>query len=360
MSEPVVPLQASLRDAVEVLERTRRMIVAVLGPERQLEGVLSDGDVRRALLRGIGLDAPVRVAMTVRPVVAGADLSPDDVAHVLRVRGVAAMPLVDEAGRFVRIATNLDQAGERREWTGGQGFAAAVIMAGGEGRRLRPLTNDRPKPMIEIGGVPLLERQVRAMVAGGLTRIFISTNYLGYVIEDHFGDGSEFGAEIAYLRETRKLGTAGALSLMPRRPEGPLLVINGDVLTTIDFGHMLAYHRETQAFASVAAIVYRVEIPFGVLRLDGHFASAIEEKPSEKFLCNAGVYVLSPEAYDTVPPETEINMTDIIARGIAERRKVAVFPLHEYWSDIGNHSDLASALRDFGPDPSGLPGSTTP
>jgi NDP-sugar pyrophosphorylase family protein len=241
-----------------------------------------------------------------------------------------------------------DFTGAQPRWRGGQGFGAAVIMAGGEGRRLLPITLDRPKPMIDIGGVPLLERQVRAMVASGLTRIYIATNYLGHVIEDHFGDGSEFGARIEYLREPRKLGTAGALSLLPEAPQAPILVINGDVLTTADFGKLLDYHRETKAFITVAAIVHRMVIPFGVLRLDGHRAVAIEEKPSENYLCNAGMYVLEPESIGLVAPETHIDMTEVVNSAISGARRVSVFPIHEYWADIGSPGDLKQVLQEFG------------
>lgn len=202
--------------------------------------------------------------------------------------------------------------------------------------------------MINIGGVPLLERQVRAMVACGLRRIFISTNYLGHVIEDHFGDGREFGADIHYLREATQLGTAGALSLLPRTPDGPVLVINGDVLTTSDFGKLLAFHVETGAEITVAAMIYRVDIPFGVLQVDGYRAVGIEEKPSQGFLCNAGIYVLGPEAMRAVPAGVRVDMTGVIETAIARDAAVSVFPVHEFWTDIGTPRDLEQALAEFG------------
>jgi NDP-sugar pyrophosphorylase family protein len=201
--------------------------------------------------------------------------------------------------------------------------------------------------MIDIGGVPLLERQVRAMVACGLRRIYISTNYLGHVIENHFEDGRGFGAEIRYLRETTKLGTAGALSLLPDVPQGPVLVINGDVLTTSDFGKLLAFHQETGAEVTIAAMIYRVVIPFGVLHVDGHRVAGIEEKPSQGFLCNAGIYVFSPEAVRSVPVGVQVDMPSVIERMIARRAAVSVFPIHEFWTDIGTPNDLELALAEF-------------
>jgi dTDP-glucose pyrophosphorylase len=347
MSEPILQANATLRDAVRVIEQTRRLIVAVVDADGRLLGILSDGDIRRAILAGQALDGPAAAAMTRDPILAQAS-HPEEWFAIMRERGVGAVPVVDEAGRFVRIVEVYDFTGAQPQWTGGQRFGAAVIMAGGEGRRLLPITLDRPKPMIDIGGVPLLERQVRAMVASGLTRIYIATNYLGHVIENHFGDGSEFGAHIEYLREPRKLGTAGALSLLPEAPKAPILVINGDVLTTANFGKLLDYHRETKAFITVAAIVHRMVIPFGVLRLDGHRAIAIEEKPSESYLCNAGMYVLEPEGVGLVAPETHIDMTEVVNRAIFDARQVSVFPIHEYWADIGSPGDLKQVLQEFG------------
>jgi dTDP-glucose pyrophosphorylase len=349
MIEPILRRNASLRDAVELLERSRRLIVAVCDDDGRLLGVMSDGDVRRALLAGKALDSPAADAMSRHPIVGSASASLDEIRHLMRVRGVAAIPLVDEAFRFSRVVTALD-ADEEAPHHGGEAYSAAVIMAGGEGRRLRPLTNDRPKPMIEIGGVPLLERQVRAMARAGLRRIYIATNYLGHMIEEHFGDGSAFGVPISYLREDEKLGTAGALSLLPEQPAGPLLVVNGDVLTTCDFGRLLAYHGEAQASVTVAAIVYRVDIPFGVLRLEEARVRGIEEKPSESFLCNAGMYVLGPDALSLVPASREFNMTDLIHAALAEGRPVTAFPIHEYWSDIGSPGDLDRALKVFAQD----------
>ena len=349
MSDPVLPPDATLRDAIAAIEHTRCFIAVVVAKDGKLLGILSDGDIRRTLLIGKSLESPAADAMTRAPLTASSELDKGEVLDFLLTRGVAAAPVVDRSGRFVRVAQIHDFHVVDPVPAGGGGYAAAVIMAGGEGRRLRPLTLDRPKPMVEIGGVPLLELQVRTIVRSGLRRIFISTNYLGHVIEDHFGDGSGFGAEIAYLRESQKLGTAGALSLLPYRPDGPILVINGDVLTRSDFGRFLSYHHESSGFVTVAAVVYRVDIPFGVLRLDGHCAVGLEEKPSQSFLCNAGMYVLSPDALDLVPKDTSFDMTDVIAEVIAAGRRVPVFPIHEYWTDIGSPSDLERAVAEFGP-----------
>lgn len=347
MIEPVLQADASLRDAVQVIEKTRRFIAVVVDDEGKLLGTISDGDIRRAMLAGIGLDGPAAKAMNRRPITADSGFSNDRLLHTMVAKGVAALPVVDGDGCFKRVVQPRDFDLDDGARSGGEGYAAAVIMAGGEGLRLMPLTADQPKPMMTVGGVPLLERQVRSMVQVGLRRIYIATNYLGHLIERHFGDGAAFGAEVRYLRESRKLGTAGALSLAPRGLNAPILVVNGDVLTTSDYGNLLSYHEENKAFITVSAIEHHVEIPFGVINIESARATAIEEKPSQRFLCNAGIYVLSPEAMESIPPDATVDMTELIQMGINQGRVVAVFPIHEYWADIGNHSDLERARREF-------------
>jgi dTDP-glucose pyrophosphorylase len=348
MTEAKVARNASIRDAIAAIERTRRFIVAVVDDESRLLGVVSDGDIRRAILQGQTVDSPITGAMSVDPIVASDKATNEELLHLMLTKGVAAVPVVDRTGRLTRIVQVTDFRGRELPTIRAEGFWGAVIMAGGEGRRLRPLTADLPKPMIEVGGVPLLERQIRALVECGITRIFIATNYLGHLIEDHFGDGSEFGARIQYLREDVKLGTAGALSLLPEDPVGPLLVLNGDVITSSDYGKLLAYHNEQKALITMAAIEYRVEIPFGVVQVQDMHAIAIEEKPSQRFLCNAGIYALSPSVLAFIPAGQPCNMTSVIERTIASGRTVSVFPLHEYWTDIGDPHDLERAQRVFG------------
>jgi dTDP-glucose pyrophosphorylase len=348
MTEAKIRENASIRDAIAAIERARRFIAAVVDDENRLLGVVSDGDIRRAILRGQTVDSPIVGVMSVHPIIGSDKATNEELLHLMLTKGVAAVPVVDRIGRLTRIVQITDFRGRELPTTRAEGFWAAVIMAGGEGQRLRPLTAELPKPMISVGGVPLLERQVRALVECGIVRVFIATNYLGHVIEDHFGDGSEFGARIQYLREEIKLGTAGALSLLPERALGPLLVLNGDVITSSDYGKLLAYHNEQQALITMAAIEYRVEIPFGVVHMKDTHAIAIEEKPSQRFLCNAGIYALAPSVLALIPAGQPCDMTSVIEQTIASGATVSVFPLHEYWTDIGNPHDLERAQRDFG------------
>ena len=347
MSEQPLNTRALLRDAVQAIEASVRRIAVVVSDDGRVAGTLTDGDVRRCLLAGGSLDTPVSAAMNARPVTAP-EASPDGyILDLLRRWNIMALPLVDARGAFVRLVHLRDLAAADEPPAGPSGFELAVIMAGGEGRRLRPLTGDIPKPMVAIGGIPLLERQVRLLAAAGVRRIQIAVNYLSHVIEDHFSAGEGFGVAIDYLRERTKLGTAGALSLLPERPTATFLLINGDVLTTSDFGSLYQYHRDHAAVVTVSAVQYVVDVPYGVIRTDGPYVAGLEEKPSQRLLCNAGIYALSPEALDFVPAGRAYDMTQLIGDCLAHRKAVAVFPVHEYWTDIGTPADLEKAQRLF-------------
>lgn len=343
---PLYP-NALLSDVVRTIENSRRRIAVVVSSDGGLLGTLTDGDVRRCLLAGGTLQTPAVEAMNRNPITAKAG-SPNGYLMDLMKRGnVMSIPIVSNEGNFVRIIHLNDLDLEEEEISKETGFEIAVIMAGGEGKRLRPVTKTIPKPMIKICGTPLIERQVLRLAKAGIHKVYISINYLSQIIEDHFGDGSAFGIRIGYLHEKKKLGTAGALSLLPERLRRPIIVINGDILTTSDFISLYAYHKDNEADVTVAAVDYRVSIPYGVIRVDGSSVTGLEEKPSQRFLCNAGIYAMSPDTIDLIPAETYYNMTDLIRDSLANNLEIAVFPVHEYWSDIGTHDDLKKARAVF-------------
>lgn len=347
MNEKPLAADARLVDAVRAIELSRRRLAVVVSEDGRLLGTLTDGDIRRCLLAGGTLETPVAGAMNADPVTA-LEGSPDGYLLDLMRRGnILALPLVDERGRYQRLVhvTDVDQ---RETWnSGAPTFAFAVIMAGGEGIRLRPLTEAIPKPMVDVGGMPLLERQVQRLADAGVRRAYIAVNYLSGIIEDHFEDGRDFGIEIAYIREREKLGTAGALSLLPEKPAAPIIVMNGDILTTSDFLSLFEFHEAHEASVTVAAVDYHVNIPYGVVRSDGPYVRQIEEKPAQRFLCNAGIYAVSARALDHLPQGGHCNMTDLVDACLRAEQKVAVFPVHEYWSDIGTPDDLEKARALF-------------
>ncbi len=337
---------APLFDAVRVIEASHRRIAVVVSENGELLGTLTDGDVRRCLLAGGNLQTPVAEAMNPKPIRATGHSTDGHLLELMRRGGILAIPLVDHTGRFLRLVHLTDLSPER-EIDLSSSFAFAVIMAGGEGRRLRPITEKIPKPMVDIGGVPLLERQIERLAKVGLKRIYISVNYLGSLIEDYFGDGSNFGVEVHYLREQEKLGTGGSLTILPEIPTAPIVVMNGDVLTTFDFTSLYEFHCANSVDITVAAVEYLVNVPFGVVQNRGAYVTGLVEKPTQRFLCNAGIYVLSPLVLEQLPLAGAFNMTDLIDRFIASGKPVGVFPVHEYWSDIGTPADLEKARSLF-------------
>ena len=351
MTERALQPNAQLVEAVRAIEASRRRIAVVVDGDRRVVGTLTDGDIRRCLLMGGTLETPVSQAMNRTPVTADVGSPEGYLLDLLRRGNIMALPLVDEQGRFQRIVhiTDLEQ---EEEAGGAHGFAFAVIMAGGEGTRLRPLTERIPKPMVDIGGVPMLERQIERLSQAGLKRIYIAVNYLSHVIEEHFKDGDDFGVEIRYLRESERLGTAGALSLLPERPTAPIILMNGDILTTSDFASLYDFHLAHGARITVAAVDYRVNIPYGVIRSDGPYVTGLTEKPSQRFLCNAGIYAVSPECLHLLEGVSFTNVTDLIDVCLHRALPVAVFPVHEYWSDVGTPDDLEKARALFATQPS--------
>lgn len=347
MSEkPLLP-EAPLMEAVRAIEISHRRMAVVVAPDGRLLGTLTDGDIRRHLLAGGSLENQVSKAMNPMPIIAEIG-SPDGyMKDLMRSGNVVALPLVDQQGKFLRLVHLMDLEKDDKQINTTIGFRFAVIMAGGEGTRLRPFTEAIPKPMVKIGGVPLIERQIRKLAKVGISRVYISVNYLSHIIEEYFRDGSDFGLEISYLREQEKLGTAGALSLLPEHPDGPIIVMNGDILTTSDFDSLYAFHITHSAKITVAAVDHRVHIPFGVIQANGPFVTGLVEKPSQRFLCNAGIYAISPEALNFLQEGKHSNMTDLINTCIARNLPVAVFPVYEYWNDIGTPDDLERARAYF-------------
>lgn len=346
IEKPVRP-EARLIDAVRAIETSRRRIAVVVDADNRLAGTLTDGDIRRHLLAGGSLDAQVAKAMNPNPLSAQEGSPEGYIKDLMRLKNVVAIPLLDQNGKYLRLVHLMDLEYGESLSDDPVGFSFAVIMAGGEGTRLRPLTETIPKPMVEIGGVTLLERQIRRLVKRGIPRVYISVNYLGHIIEEYFGNGDGFGIEVCYLREQEKLGTAGALTLLPEQPDGPIIVMNGDILTTSDLDSFYHFHNAHGANITVAAVTHRVHIPYGVIRAEGPFITGLIEKPSERFLCNGGIYALSPQSLEHLPKNAYSNMTDLVEICLSRRLPVAVFPVHEYWNDIGTPDDLAKARIHF-------------
>ncbi|WAC44800.1 nucleotidyltransferase family protein [Pseudomonas sp. SL4(2022)] len=337
----VVSPEISLREAIRRIDASGIQMALVADADMRLRGVLSDGDVRRSILNGIDLDGPVLRAMNSYPKTGSVHTPRAEVLAMMRRFTFHHLPLIDDDGRLGGLAMLDDFMGvvERENWV--------VLMVGGLGSRLRPLTDACPKPMLRIGGKPILESILESFMEQGFRRFFLSVNYMAEVIKDYFGDGAKWGARIEYLHETERLGTAGALSLLPEKPVAPLVVMNGDLITKANFAAMLEFHEEHQAAATMAVREYDLQVPYGVVKVDGVRIASIEEKPIHRFFVNGGIYVLGRDVLDVIPPSTFFDMPSLFQDLASKGCKAAAYPLREYWLDIGRLEEYERAQREW-------------
>jgi dTDP-glucose pyrophosphorylase len=343
----LVGLETTIREVTACIDRNMRGIVLVADQEDRLLGTISDGDIRRATLEGVSPDLPVQTLLEERkkrgghaPVTAPMGTSDADLLHLMNKEEVTQIPILDPGGRIMNMAFLSDMV---REY---ELPLTAVVMAGGFGTRLRPLTDSTPKPMLPIGNRPILERTIEQLKKTGIHRINLTTHYKPEAISAHFGDGKDFGVDLNYVHEDQPLGTAGALGLLEDDGE-PLLVVNGDILTQVDFRAMLAYHRKHDACLTVGVRQYELQVPYGVMECEGAKILGVSEKPKMQFLVNAGIYLLEPRARHYIPAGQKFDMTDLIQCLIREKRAVVSFPIVEYWLDIGRYPDYEKALSDL-------------
>ena len=342
LADSLVPPSASITEAVARLERAGTGVLLLVEEDMRLWGILTDGDIRRAILGNVPFEKPCRDIATRDPIVGRAGITAVEALHLLdhgREFVLDQLPLVTEDRRIAGLILRSDLVS--REKLG----VSAVIMAGGYGKRLLPLTEQVPKPMLPVGDRPLLERTITHLRDAGIHQVNVTTHYLSEQIRSHFGDGQAFGVDLTYVTEDLPLGTAGGLRLLPERNE-PLLVINGDVLTSVDFRSMLAFHRKQGADLTVGVRKYDLEVPYGVVETEGHFVRAIKEKPHLSFLINAGVYLLEPHVRRHIPEGERSDMTDLVESLLAAGQRVASFPIVEYWLDVGGHADYRRAQSD--------------
>jgi len=339
-----IPPSASIREAIACIDRNGKGITLVVDDERHLLGTVTDGDIRRAILHAISLDEPVEKVMSRQPLVAPPGLSEEEILHLMdkgkKTFTVHQLPIVDSTGQVIDLVVRSDLVSTELL------PVSAVIMAGGLGSRLRPLTDNTPKPMLPVNGRPLMEWIVEGLQQAGIRHIIVTTHYKAEAISHHFGDGQRFGVQIEYVHEDKLSGTAGALALVPPWNQ-PLLVINGDILTRVDYRAMLHYHQRHQANITVAVREYRVEVPYGIVEIDDVMVRKLTEKPSLQFFVNAGIYVLEPLVRGYTTKGKFLNMTDVIGYLLADAKPVVGFPVREYWIDIGQLADYDRAQNDM-------------
>lgn len=352
-----VARELPMTDAVRVLDEGRVGILVITTDDGALLGTLTDGDIRRAILAGQSFDCTADEFLRGKnnpvypePIWLPDSASEADMLAIMTERKIRHLPLLNDrytVTDLVRLEDLLPTPGAAPETP-----LTAVIMAGGLGTRLYPLTKDTPKPMLPVGGKPLLERTITNLRNAGVRDVVVSTRYKADIVEEHFNDGSEFGVRVGYLNEnalsqTGPLGTAGSLRLMDR-PDDTLLVLNGDVLTSLDYRAMRTFHQDHDATLTVAVRKYEIAVPYGVVDCEGPRVTTLREKPTYTSFVNAGVYLLEPEAFDHLPDSDQpFNMTDLIEKIIEAGDTVVSFPIHEYWLDIGQPEDYQTAQRDI-------------
>ncbi len=336
----LLPRDATLKQAIQNLSDSSLQIVMVVDDNGHLAGTVTDGDVRRGLIRDVALTDPVSVVMNDNPFVVPPDMPIGQVKAIMRANRFHQIPVVEEGRKLCGLHL----------WDDLESSSALdnqfVIMAGGEGKRLRPFTESCPKPMLEVAGKPMLAHIVERAVAEGFTNITMCLNYLGHMIVDYFGDGAAWGATITYVHEEEKLGTAGALGLLDPVPNLPFIVTNGDVMTDIAYLDLLNFHNSHRADATMAVRQMEWRNPYGVVKTNGLTITGFEEKPVQRHHVNAGIYALEPSALCHLKAGDFCDMptlfTDVSKAGGA----AIVFPMHEPWMDVGRPDDLEKA-HDF-------------
>lgn len=331
----------SIHTLIERFNSRTEQIGIVVDEQRRLLGTVTDGDLRRGILRGVTTDAPVREIMNTAPRTRSIDQPRDDITSYMRHERVRHLPIVDFAGRAIDLVTLDKLLGPTPQ------PYPVVIMAGGEGARLRPLTEHTPKPMLDVGGQPILETIIRRCADVGFSEYYISVNYRADVIKHHFGDGRHLGVEISYLHEMTPLGTAGSLAQLPIGITTPVLVLNGDILTKMDPARLVEFHRDAGAAATMGVREYEFQIPYGVVDIDDSEIRGLREKPVSRQFINAGVYVLNQSVLDLLPRDSASDMPALFAACRAKGLKTLAFPIREYWVDIGQIDDYRRANEDY-------------
>jgi dTDP-glucose pyrophosphorylase len=335
----LIPPSTPILEAIKVIDRIH--IALVVDANSHLIGTVTDGDVRRGALGGSRLQEKVETIMARHPLSVTRLEGRTKALLIMEEKKIRHVPVLDSVGRVIGLEA-LEELGDVfvRE-------NIVVLMAGGLGSRLRPLTDDCPKPLLSVGKKPILETIIENFVACGFRKFYVSVNYKNEMVRDYFGNGSQWSADISYLHEKKRLGTAGALALLPEKPKKPFFVMNGDLLTKVNFNQLLHFHSENKAFVTMCVREYDFQIPYGVVALNGHRVRDIDEKPIQRFFVNAGIYVLDPQALKLVKKDILFDMPHFFKAMIKQKKEVHAFPIREYWLDIGRMDDLERANSEF-------------
>lgn len=334
---------ATLRETTVAIELSDGKIALIVDEDEKLIGTITDGDIRRGLIDGLKFEDSIETIIFKTPTTAHINERANKKALISRMQEfqILQIPLLDDDNRVVGLETisHLSIEEKRENWV--------ILMAGGEGRRLRPLTENTPKPMLEIGGKPILETTIQNFIDAGFENFIISVNYKSDIIKDYFKDGRGLGVNIEYLEEDTPLDTAGSLTLLKEKPTQPFIVMNGDILTKINFENVLEFHETQNSIATMCVREYSIQVPYGIVNSEDFKFQSVQEKPNFSYFVNAGIYTFSPEALDLIEPNTPLRMTDFFENLKSAGKDCYTYPVHEYWLDIGKMDDYNHAVNNF-------------
>jgi dTDP-glucose pyrophosphorylase len=336
--EIILPIRVSINDVVKILDQVALRIILITDESNLLIGTVSDGDIRRGLLKGLSLDSPIESIVERNPVVVSPESSREKVLQIMTSNKIQQVPVVNERNEVI----GLHLWDELSAPTTHENLF--VIMAGGKGTRLYPQTINSPKPLLLLTGKPILEHIIDRAKSHGFNNFVIAIHYLGHMIQDYFGDGEKFGVKLRYLNESTPLGTAGALSLLDPKPNSTFIVTNGDVVTDVNYAELLNFHQQNNASATMAVKAYEWQNPFGVVQTQGLEIISFEEKPITRSYVNAGVYALEPLALNFLKKSETCDMPTLLKRLKQESNSLIAYPIYEPWIDIGRPEDLKKGL----------------
>ena len=335
--ESLLTPEATVEDAKRVIYSSSMNVVFVVNGQGKLLGIVTQSDYRKSLLIYVDPQAPITAIMNDNPKTILVTENESRIREFFIKTHLGHLPVVDKDGILISVEYYVEHLMIHRQdnWV--------IIMAGGLGNRLRPLTTDTPKPLLKVGTKPILETIIINCIYYGFKKVYLSVNYKAQMIEEYFGDGSKWGIQICYLKEKKQKGTAGALSLLPETPSKPFLVMNADLVTDLNFQDLINFHMEHKSVATMCVKEYDFVVPYGVVKVNGGAIEKIEEKPVHRFFVNAGIYVLDPMVLRLIPENGSLDMTDLLGEVVAGNQNTAVFPIHEYWLDIGSVEDYKHA-----------------
>ena len=332
---------STIKEALKVIDSGAIQIALVIDKDEKLLGTVTDGDIRRGLLNNLSLSDSIKTIIFKTPTVCRIEDTKEKILEIALAKKLHQIPIVDNDGKLVGIK-EVD-ALLKPEYKSNR----VVLMVGGLGTRLRPLTDHTPKPMLKVGNKPILETIILNFKKYGFINIILCVSYKSEIIEEYFKDGSEFGVNIEYVHENKRMGTAGALSLVKEKLNESFFVMNGDLLTNINFENMMEYHLSNNSVATMGVREYDFQVPYGVVKIDGINIVSIEEKPVHQFFVSGGVYVLSSDVLKYIPEDEYYDMPTLFEKVIQEKEKSISFPIHEYWLDIGRIEEFEKANNEF-------------